>query len=359
MAPPHDKTIAGRLIAIADYKEKLRVQRDAQIQLDAEDNPPGTITLPTLRDRLATPPPAIRWRIDGWQPRNSRVMVAAAFKAGKTTLRTNLVRSLVDGDPFLGVAAVTPVTGVVIDLDFEMSAWQLDDWYRTLGIVHDDRVHVVSLRGQARAFNLLNPTVRAEWVHRLRGLGAEYLTLDCLRPILDALGLDENRDAGRFLVALDALLTEAGIAEACVLHHMGHTSERSRGDSRLRDWPDVEWRLVRQDEDVASARYVSAYGREVDRPEVQLTYHGGTRQLAVTGGSRREQRITGALDAICAVLSEQAPLSGRAIKYALLDAELSRGEIESALAVGVRAGALLVEVGPRRAKLYSKNNVPA
>jgi hypothetical protein len=79
--------------------------------------------------------------------------------------------------------------------------------------------------------------------------------------------LDEHRDAGRFLVALDALLTEAGIPDALVVHHMGHVNERARGDSRMRDWPDVEWRLVRQDENPASARFLSAYGCDVDVPE--------------------------------------------------------------------------------------------
>jgi hypothetical protein len=65
-----------------------------------------------------------------------------------------------------------------------------------------------------------------------------------------ALGLDEHREAGRFLVALDTLLADAGIPDAAVIHHMGHVTERSRGDSRIRDWP--EWRLVREDDEPSS-----------------------------------------------------------------------------------------------------------
>jgi hypothetical protein len=75
------------------------------------------------------------------------------------------------------------------------------------------------------------------------------LILDCLRPILDATGLKEGNEAGVFLVAFDALLKQAGIAEAGIAHHMGHVGERFRGDSRLGDWPDAEWRLVRHDPD--------------------------------------------------------------------------------------------------------------
>jgi hypothetical protein len=68
-------------------------------------------------------------------------------------------------------------------------------------------------------------------------------------------------------VAIDELLLEAGIDEALVVHHMGHSGERARGDSRLRDWPDVEWRLMRQDDDPASPRFLTAYGRDIDVPE--------------------------------------------------------------------------------------------
>ena len=90
---------------------------------------------------------------------------------------------------------------------------------------------------------------------------------------------------GAFLVPLDALLAEAGIPDALVVHHMGHTNERSRGDSRLRDWPDVEWRLMRKDDDPASARFFTAYGRDVDVEEQELGYDAATRRLTVVGGS--------------------------------------------------------------------------
>src|SRR5262249_17761281 len=147
-----------------------------------------------------------------------------------------------------------------------------------------------------------------------------------LRPILDALGLDESHEAGRWLVGFDALLRDAGIPEACVVHHMGHNGERSRGDSRLRDWPDVEWRLLRQDaDDDASARYIAAYGRDVDVPEQQLSYDRTTRRLTIAGGSRRHVRTEGALQAVIDVISTTAgPQTGRGIKDALADSPHAR-----------------------------------
>ena len=201
-------------------------------------------------------------------------MLAAQFKAGKTTLVGNYIRSKVDGDPFLGRAKVTPITGTLVLIDLEMSASQLDAWLRAQGIRDDDRVVPIPLRGQAASFNLLDESLRAQWVARLRQAHAEDLVLDCLRPVLDALGLDEQREAGRFLVAFDALPARGRIPEALVIQHMGHGNERARGDSRLRDWPDAEWRLVRRDDDPASPRFITAYGRDVDVPESQLVYDG-------------------------------------------------------------------------------------
>jgi hypothetical protein len=109
--------------------------------------------------------------------------------------------------------------------------------------------------------------------------------------VFDALGLDENRDAGRFLVALDALVHEAGICELFAIHHMGHSGERSRGDSRLADWPDATWKVVREDaDDDASPRYFSAYGRDVEVHEGRLEYDQAARRLAYAGGSRKQKQ---------------------------------------------------------------------
>lgn len=345
---------AERERRITNTMERERAKREALRRLAAEDR--GAVLPPacdTLRTRLARPRPITPWRIRDWQTQNSRVMLAAQFKAGKTTLVGNLIRSLVDGDPFLGCFDVTPVTGTVGVLDFEMSESQLDEWLRTQQIQHDDRVIVVPMRGRAAAFNILDAAVRAEWSERLRGLHCVYLIVDCVRPIMDALGLDEHRDAGRLLVAFDALLAQSAIAEAALVQHMGHTGERSRGDSRLRDWPDVEWRLMRQDEEPSSARFITAYGRDVDVSESQLEFDPITRRLTVAGGSRRDAKSADALVDILATLSESAaPMTGRAIKSALRDSEHARDVLDAALRYGSKTGALIQTPGPHNSKLY-------
>jgi AAA domain len=337
----------------------LRVLRDAKRIVAAEDRPPiRKPELVTLRERLARPRSPVQWRITGWQPADSRVMLAAQFKAGKTTVVANLERCLVDGDPFLGAHDVTTVDGSVVTIDLEMSAHQLDDWHTNQKIRNDDRVIVVPLRGSAAAFDILDPGIRTQWADMLKARGCGYLIVDCLRPVLDALGLDEHREAGRFLTSLDALLSEAGIPDAAVIHHMGHIAERSRGDSRIRDWPDVEWRLVREEDDPASPRYISAYGRDVDIEESLLTYDRTTRRLAIRGGSRREAAARAALTDVLGLLDNtEEPMSGNRIETALVGTDHAQKAIRAALKLGIRDGSITTSPGAKNAILHTSSSV--
>ena len=341
---------ARHTTALATEVNLQRIRRQARRLLDAEDRPP--IRAPevlTLAERLARPREPVTYRIDGWQPTGTRVLLAAQFKAGKTTLVGNVARCLLDGHRWLGQYAVAPVAGTLVDLDFEMSPNQLDDWMADQHITNDDRMVPIPLRGNAGAFDILDDKRRAEWAGKLTQLGCQYLILDCLRPVLDSLGLDEHRDAGRFLVAFDALLAEAGVGDALVVHHMGHVAERSRGDSRIRDWPDVEWRLVRQDDDPSSPRFVAAYGRDVDQSESQLHFDPATRHLTMVGGSRKDAAARAALVAVLDVLDDDPGMTGRAIEARLAESEHSQKAVRDAVRLGKKDGQIRVEPGPRNA----------
>jgi hypothetical protein len=336
--------------------ERERARREARRRLDAEER--GPLVLPafeTLTDHLARPVTEPEWQIRDVMPRASRVMMPAQFKAGKTTLSANYIRSRVDGDPFLGRFHVEPMDGAMLLFDLEMSHAKMLAWLRDQGIIRTDRVIPISLRGRPAAFNPLDPRNRATWAALAREWRVTGTVFDCLRPALDALHLNEHTEAGQFLVAFDAFLAEAGIVDALMVHHMGHVNERSRGDSRLRDWPDVEWRLVRRDDDPASARYLTCYGRDVDVPESALHYDPLTRRLTIEHGvSRREETSRAALEDVLAVLrAKAAPLSGRQLKDELSESEHPRDAIDAALKLGGRTGALAIAEGPRRAKLYS------
>jgi hypothetical protein len=156
-------------------------------------------------------------------------------------------------------------------IDFEMDPRKIRQWLRDQKIRDTEYAHVIALRGKVSSFDILDPKIRSEWAARLRG--NDVAIFDCLRPILDSLGLDENRDAGKLLMALDELLNESEVPEALLVHHMGRSGERSRGDSRIIDWPDATWKLVRENPEFEnSPRYFSAYGRDVFRAESLLEY---------------------------------------------------------------------------------------
>lgn len=316
--------------------------------------PSGLVLPPLVRlDRfLEQPDPDVRYRIDQLWPAGGRVLFAAQYKAGKTTAVGNVLRSLVDGDPFLGRYEVAPPDGPVVLVDDELHEATLRRWLRGQGIVRTDRVHLVALRGRVSTFDLLNDRTRDAWARQLADVGAAVVVLDCLRPIIDAAGLSEDKDTGRVLGAFDELLGTAGADEGTVVHHMGHHGERSRGDSRLRDWPDAEWRLVRDGDQPSDPRYFAAYGRDVDVAEQRVDLDGA-RRLVVTGGSRKDRHAEDALGDVLELLAGSSDLSGRAIEQRLADTDHSRDAIRRALALGVADGRIVTSEGPRRAVLHN------
>lgn len=343
---------------VAEEITKLEVREEAKRRLRAKQRPTETPTISLLDDFLSIEDPPQRYRLDGLWPLGGRVMLAAQFKAGKTTLVGNLVRSLVDGSPFLDQFPVEPLAADrrVVIIDDELDQRMIRAWLRDQGIANTRSAAVLPLRGNLASFDILDPQVRSQWANALRQAGAEVVVLDCLAPLLDALGLSEDKEAGQLLVAFDELLGEAGVGEAVVVHHMGHSGERTRGASRLRDWPDVEWRLVREksengENDPAAPRYFSAYGRDVEISEAALQFEPTTRRLSLVGGSRAGAALRGAREAIVELLTVRSGLSGRAIIDELAD-EFTQKDVRAALKQAVNEGQILTAPGPRRATLH-------
>jgi hypothetical protein len=342
-------------------KQRLRARQIAEAELLAEGSKPapGAVRLDVL---LAEPDEPVAYRIDRLWPAGGRVILAAQRKAGKTTCTGNMLRCLADGDPFLGTYPVTPLAGgeTVFVIDTEMSRRMLRQWLRDQRIINAGRVHVQLLRGAVSSFAILDPGRRAEWARLIRDAGTRVLLLDCIGPVLAASGLDENSslDVGRFLAAFEELLADAGVTEAAVCHHMGHVAERSRGASRLRDWPDAEWKLVYEiadgDDDAGpgARRFFSAAGRDVAELEQRLDYDAASRRLSIAGGTRRDEKKAAYLAAIIAYIKShpEPECSKTKVEQAV---EGRAADIRKALADAVsEAGPLCVHDGKRNARLH-------
>lgn len=344
--------------AVNARKATLRIERQAKSELESE----GSASAPESvsgADFLAEPDEETDWRIHGLWPAGGNVLLAAQAKAGKTTLSGNLLRSLCDGDLFLGKYHVETPAGRVFVVDVEMSRNQARQWARAQGIRKADGFEYQPLRGAASAFNITVPGVRRNWAHRIRECGASIVVIDPLGPILGAIGLDENSaaDVGLFLDgALGQLLTESGATEAVVVHHMGHAGERSKGSSRLRGWPDAEWFLVRQDESPSSPRYFSAYGRDVEEAESLLGFDPVTRSLTLAGGTRAQSRARtaacSALPDLVAVVTQQPGIVTRSLESALRDRGHSLDASRAVIQEAVESKVVRREPGPHRAQMH-------
>ena len=334
--------------------DKLRVREQARRlfraeQLGEQAKIPEAVTLTEL---LLEPLSPTAYRIEQVWPLGSRIILAAKAKSGKTTLVGNVVRSLVDGSPLLGSFEVSRTARVGV-LDFEMHRDMVHQWLADQGIRNTDNVTVFPLRGKASTFDILDVATRREWAAMLRERNLDVLVLDCLRPVLDALGLSEDKEAGRFLVHFDELLNESDISDALTVHHMGHSGERSRGDTRIRDWPDVEWKLLRDEEQPGMPRYFGAFGRDVNVNESELGYNSLTRHLTLVGGTRKDSAMRDVMpDLLKLLASNPDGLTGNGIEREMKARGHGQKVTRATTAQAIKEGRVITRPGKGPATLH-------
>jgi hypothetical protein len=312
-ATPYDQAVQRRFA-------ELRILEDAKLLLAAhkagQAHPLDAIN---LTEFLTQPDEQEQYRITGLWPSQGRVLLAAAAKSGKTTTVVgNLLPSLVDGRPFLGEHSSHPVTGKVIYLNMEVGERTIRNWMRRAGIINTDQVSVVNLRGKASALTLNTDQGRQRFAAFLRDQQAEAVILDPLAPLLATLGLDENSntDVALFFSWWSEVLNLAQVTDDLVVHHTGHAGQRSRGASRLLDEPDAIWTLTKglgtdpEDDELLGStqpRFLSAYGRDVDKAEEGLDYDPDTGLLTYNGRNRSQTKTAGKLDHLIELLKDQTP----------------------------------------------------
>lgn len=267
---------------ISDLMRDLRLRREAVRRLDAEESAAIEVPGPVAGDKLLAEPDDERpWLITSLMKALSVVLFTAGRKTGKTTFALNLIAALADGSPFLGEHATHLDQGQIGLIDLELPRDTARGWWRAIGAQNPHRLTYWGMRGRAGAFNVLDDAGRELWAARLRDADVRVLVLDCIGPVIAALGLDEDKQAGHLIEALKALQADAGLDGVLAVHHHGWSAARGRGDSKLEDWADDLWRLTLQrDDDPGSPREFSTSGRHSALLREVLRHDPVTRRLA-------------------------------------------------------------------------------
>lgn len=303
---PGDEGAWRALVQLEAQKQRLR--RDARTLLDQEDAVRDFRVpefLPTLTDELQLPDDPVTYAVDELFPTGANVLLTAQYKTGKTTTITNLARSFVDGEPFLGVYAVAPLTGRVAIFNYEVDRSQYRRWLRDAGIRNTDRVAVLNLRGHRLPLTV--PYVETWVVEWLKRAEAQVWVVDPFARAATGVDENSNTEVGAWLDTLDVIKSRAGVSELVLPTHTGRGEfevgdERARGATRLDDWTDVRWLLTK---DKSDTRYFRATGRDVETDEGALSFDPATRLLTLTAGDRRSVADRRLREAVLAIVTNR------------------------------------------------------
>lgn len=296
----------GEELMLAAEIQQQRIRKLAREHLRDEDNL-AKFKLPEIHDNLTIelqqPDEEAKYLINEVFPTGGNITLTAEYKSGKTTLINNVVKSLVDDQPFLGRYGVNDHDGNVVIFNYEVEPRQYRQWMREVGIINTDRVKLVHLRGLRMP--MTSDFVQDKVIDILKGFNAQTWIVDPLaRAFVGSGDENSNSDMGTFLDTLDVIKYEAGVDNLIVAAHTGRASEsgieRARGASRFDDWADVRWILTRNDE---GQRFLKAHGRDVDMEQHVLSYDDHNRQLTVEKAiTRTDQTIENIMNQIVEIV---------------------------------------------------------
>lgn len=278
------EAVAARLEAahgrsVATATDKLRTHNAAKEKVRQEDAAKRRGNAPRARpvslgDALAEGVPPTRWIVEGLLKGDSTCLLSGPFKAGKSAVTASLVRSLVDGDRYLGHFPVTPTAGTVMVVDTEQGMAELLEVYGSQKIRNVDRVHLVSTDGLASDWDLTLDENMDAAVSMCQDNGVTVLVFDPLSPLFVAMGLDENDSSAQApLVRFSELKRRAGLDAVVISHHSGYGGGgRARGSSSLPGWAAALWNITRDGDKLDSVRYFDAYGRGINVPAGALSF---------------------------------------------------------------------------------------
>jgi hypothetical protein len=324
-------SISSRELAKIKYNEM-------EFALEGEPTPAISLT-----DLLAQNVQKTKWAIEDLLIMFGKVFLAAKAKSGKTTMSMSLLKSLADGEDFLGKFKVNPVEGRIGYMNLELTEHQMQEWVGRQDIKNHDRIHFWNLRGKANPFRSANS--RNHLIEEMQILGIKTLIIDTFSKIFSG-EANNNSEVNRFLAMLDVTLDKAGVEQLIMLVHAGNDGSKIRGATALTDHPDGIWYLASDEE---GNRFFHAIGRDISVPEGQLIYEQETSELTYTGSSKKLAKGVSAKDKVLTFIKENKGATASVIDDSIGGTKEFKIKIRKQL---ITDGLVEVKKGPRNSDLY-------
>lgn len=317
---------------------------------------PEVKPLSVLLDETPDTPPD---RITGLSMVGGNSLLFASYKVGKTSLLLNVVRSLVDGTPFLDSYDVRQLDGSLVYWNYELPEAQFTHWLRMQGIKNTHKVVPLNLRGRP-----VHPQSESDFEWLVTQIAAHEGEANIVDPLAVAIKGDPNRGdvAHEFTEALDDIQFLSGSTDLFMSAHTGHPRGTTKGGiqsnlwaaghSRFMGWADALWTFA---EAPTGTRLFSAKGRyDDDVPEMQLAFDPATKRLSHDGWTGRRVRVeVTPQEDPCSVVLEFIEANPGASTRTIRDKVPGSSEmVDKCLTDLIEDGLVRWETGPRKAHLH-------
>lgn len=338
---------------VAREVDRRRInERAAEIVRAQPFTPPEEMS---VRRLLAKPLPVEPWAVDQLMSVGHNVLLAAEYKAGKTDLLINLMRSFVDGRQFLSRFA-TVMDGRVYYMNYELTEQDVQMRMGCQRIRNQEDIKVLQLRGEANP--LATEEGRAWLVQRLKRTKTQCWVIDTFRAAYTGVSHNDNAEVGKFTRMLDEIKQQAGVPNMILSHHFGRKEheagrEHGQGAVELDNWADMRWLLVRGDsEETHNIRYLSAEGRNGGLSESALEFDPPTHRITLSslGEGRSKTQATTIRDDIVRVLHQTDKMGVNEVTEAV---GRNKRTVAKTLADMVKAGEVVVEEGANSKREHS------
>lgn len=296
---------------------RLADEYDAQLTFKA---PPET-SAGSLAHYQARKPRVRKYLIEGIAGAKHNIVIAGQYKTGKTLFVCNIIRSLVDNEPFLDRFETKMPEGQVEFWSCEMEEEELvDDYLRPQKIQHPERVHLRHLEGER--INLLSQVGRSWAIKELQKHHVKVWIIDSLARISRMANVDENDNAGMadLLGAVEAVKKAAGVDAVFIIAHTGRAQqeegkERARGATAIDDWTSGRWILTKERE---IRMFSVPEGRGVHLAQSSIHCDEETMRLSfgIAGMTREQIKSEAGVDAVITAVVNmcRATDEGRALQ---------------------------------------------